>query len=262
MRNLVQIVQVSVFCARKIENTALWHPTVAVPPPPSPPSFLLRTEMAAVPTASERLHAAVAALHVPAVIAEVDAAIADRNVAVLNMRNMAGKAPLHVVFDKYKNTMRGRTLLPAACIILEHLLAKGANPNLLDAAERTPLLLALRVHAPPSVIEALLRAGADPNAACCGRTPFVEAVESKQYAAAAYLLEAGADPMSEDTIRPCIGERRFTDVLLVDTILKYTPRTSPAYVAYTTQGNAYYATQAADSADTADIQRMFTKARA
>lgn len=173
------------------------------------------------------LHTAVASLDADAVAACIAA-----GVDVNARQATSGKAPLHIVFDKYKNTRHGRELLPAACSILHRLLAAGANPNLLDAAERTPLLLALRVHAPPDCIEALLRAGADPNAACCGRTPFVEAVDSNQYASLAHLLEAGADPMAEDALYPCIRDRRYEDDELVLTILAYTPRDSAAYRAY------------------------------
>ena len=79
--------------------------------------------------------------------------------------------------------------------VIEALLAAGADPNARTAGAWMPLHWAAEHNEDPLVIEALLAAGADPNSRSSGRTPLHWAAEHNENPLVIEaLLAAGADP--------------------------------------------------------------------
>lgn len=77
--------------------------------------------------------------------------------------------------------------------IVAQLLARGADPNLIDGRGQTPLLACVESGA-SDLAQALLRKRANPNAPNrSGETPLIAAVRRKDAAATALLVHAGAD---------------------------------------------------------------------
>jgi ankyrin repeat protein len=85
-------------------------------------------------------------------------------------------------------------------VVIESLLAAGADPNDRDEYNGTPLHRAARFNSNAAVIRVLLAAGADPNARTkYGSTPLHRAAQHTENPAVIQaLLDAGADPVAED----------------------------------------------------------------
>ena len=84
---------------------------------------------------------------------------------------------------------------------MKRLLDTGLDPNALDAAGHTPLILAAR-EGNVAMIRLLTSRGADPNlrdAAVNSWTPLLHAVHKDQPGSIAALLDAGANPNGTDT---------------------------------------------------------------
>lgn len=96
-----------------------------------------------------------------------------------------------------RDDSRGRTPLHLAAegghvLVIERLLAAGADPSLADRQKETPLTLAASIGDAASA-RALIAAGADPNQRGAGRrTPLHACLENGGHAAAGLLIEAGA----------------------------------------------------------------------
>lgn len=86
-------------------------------------------------------------------------------------------------------------------VTLQRLIAAGANPNVMDPGGNhwTPLLHAIH-KSQPAALDLLLHAGADPKLAAGGLQPLLMAVGTGNAPIVRRLLEAGADPLSDDRI--------------------------------------------------------------
>jgi ankyrin repeat protein len=84
---------------------------------------------------------------------------------------------------------------------VKQLLKAGANPNVRNKLDTTPLLEAA-FHANSEIIKALLDAGADPNApGADGQTPLMLVARGTNVAAAKMLLDKGASPKARESQR-------------------------------------------------------------
>ena len=113
--------------------------------------------------------------------------------AAIEQRNDAGTTALFVASS-------------SSAPVASALLTRGADPNAVDAAHRTPLMQAVRygwltvvepalMDGYPEYIEALLDAGADPNATDDdGRTALAEAATNGDLGTTELLLSRGARP--------------------------------------------------------------------
>jgi ankyrin repeat protein len=86
-------------------------------------------------------------------------------------------------------------------VALQRLLAAGADPNTQDPGGNhwTPLLHAIHKDQ-PGAVDLLLRSGADPRRTVNGLPPLLMAVGTGNTLIVRRLLEAGADPVSDDRI--------------------------------------------------------------
>ena len=85
---------------------------------------------------------------------------------------------------------------------VRQLLKAGANPNVRNKLDTTPLLEAA-FHSNTEIIEALLDAGADPNAAGAdGQTPLMLVARGTNVVAAKMLLGKGANPTGQRVAAP------------------------------------------------------------
>ncbi|MFO1446804.1 MAG: ankyrin repeat domain-containing protein [Opitutaceae bacterium] len=102
--------------------------------------------------------------------------------ALVNGKPDAKLRPLHQAILRRK---------PA---IVELLLARGADPRLMDTSQRSPLQMAVE-RADAAIVELLLKRGADPKARDkAGWTALHHAGAKNQLAIARILLDGGADP--------------------------------------------------------------------
>jgi uncharacterized protein len=106
---------------------------------------------------------------------------------VVNARDLTtGQSALHYVVQR-RDT-----------VWLRFLLGKGANPNLADTKEVTPLQLAANLGWTDGV-EILVARGAQVDVAnSAGETPLIAAVHNRNTALVRVLLAAGADPDRTD----------------------------------------------------------------
>ena len=107
---------------------------------------------------------------------------------IINARDITtGRTALHIVIDRRDTTW------------LAFLLAKGADPNLADKKDTTPLLLACRLGLLDAV-PLLVKSGARVDEANdTGETPLISAVQTRNVALVTTLLKAGADPDKGDS---------------------------------------------------------------
>jgi len=110
--------------------------------------------------------------------------------AEVNARDRADTTPLHVAAGAHFDNRATATVLVDA----------GADVNARQDSGGTPLHSASGRSGHPAMIQFLVRAGADVNARdASGETPLHIAVREKNPAAAAQLLELGADPTVVDS---------------------------------------------------------------
>lgn len=167
-------------------------------------------------------------------LAAVCALIAGHGVsptADLEAKDSAGLTALAAVFDATVYT----SVSPNRYKIFKALLAAGADPNTTDRFGTTPLMLCLwriygthntdpyRIVHDPRYTKRLLRAGADPSAAQHGESVFYMALKHGKYQEAAYILQAGANPLVGETGGiDAIGDGIFVREELVNLILENT----------------------------------------
>ena len=151
--------------------------------------------------------------------------------ADLEAKDSAGLTALAAVFDATVYMAASTTRYK----VFKALLTAGADPNTTDRFGTTPLMLCLwriygasntdpyRIVHDPRYTKRLLRAGADPNAAQHGETIFYMALKHGKYQEAAYILQAGANPLIGETGGiDAIGDGIFVREELVDLILENT----------------------------------------
>ncbi|MGU9982572.1 ankyrin repeat domain-containing protein [Phreatobacter sp. HK31-P] len=102
-------------------------------------------------------------------------------------RTNGGQTPLHIA---------AMAFMPG---IVALLIAKGADPNVLDDRGRTPLMIAAKAG-DDRAVEQLLKRGADPNLVTHQMrwTALMWAARYKRTAVLKRLLAAGADPKIQD----------------------------------------------------------------
>lgn len=147
----------------------------------------------------------------------------------VNEKDSVGMTALHRVFEPVFTTR----LPPNRYAIFKELIAAGADVNAADKYGATPLMMCLwRIYGrstgteivhDPRYTKRLLRAGADPNAQQYGESVFYMALKLGKYQEAAYILQAGANPLLGDA-GGCdmIGDGIFVREELVDLILANT----------------------------------------
>lgn len=117
--------------------------------------------------------------------------------------------------------------------VLQALVEGGADPNLPDKFGRTPLYRYLKTEEPlPEVVKALVKIGCSPNQSPPGEDPIIIAVlrqikgweqEKRNWEIIHFLLENGADPLSEDrggkSFLSVMAER-FGEYITIDEAIK------------------------------------------
>lgn len=83
---------------------------------------------------------------------------------------------------------------------MKYLLQSGADPNIRDRRNNTPLMLAAQLGK-GNYVPILLEYKANPNLAnASGETPLIAAVQNRDVATARLLLDKGADPDQSDSV--------------------------------------------------------------
>lgn len=127
-------------------------------------------------------------------------------------------------FDPNQKTETGNNLLlyiidlniQNKILFINALIEKGINVNITDRLNTTPLLEALIVNSDTSIIETLLKAGADPNKQnIILISPILEAIRSTNYPIVNLLLKYGAKPELSDLIYS------LNPYALIDLFIKY-----------------------------------------
>ena len=148
----------------------------------------------------------------------------------LEARDSLGYTALLAVFDATVYVVAS----PNRYKIFKALLAAGADPNATTKYGETPLMLCLwRIYGAssyttgivhdPRYTKRLLRAGADPNASQYCESVFYMALKHGKYEEAAYILQAGANPLvGESGGIDAIGDGIFVREDLVDLVLENT----------------------------------------
>jgi hypothetical protein len=153
--------------------------------------------------------------------------------ADLEEKDSIGMTALHRVFDPVITTRPP----PHRYAIFKELLAAGANVNAATPYGATPLMLCLWRIDDPRYVRLLLRHGASATAQLHGETVFYMALKRGKYQEAAYILQAGANPLVGDDLgcEDTVGDGIFVREELVDLILTNT-RDLDARVAYVEAG--------------------------
>jgi ankyrin repeat protein len=115
------------------------------------------------------------------------------------------------------------------------LLQKGADPNIRDARNNTPMMVAVDAGRGNEMLPILLLGKANPNLAnASGETPLIRAVQRRDIALVRALLAAKADPDQRDVIAGLSARdyaNRDTRATAIAKLLADTPRQTRAPVA-------------------------------